>query len=166
MPESAVINKRISQCPATAADAALIEEIYFYTRNEEFSSLGWTEEQVKIFLKMQCEFQQKSYQLQFQKAESSIIFNNEQKIGRLIIERTENEIKLVDIALLPQFRNAGIGSKLIGDLIEEAKQCDKTITLQVAKSNTAALRLYLKFGFEITDENDLYISMKKNSREK
>lgn len=142
-----------------AGDAPLLEAVYFSTRSEEFAALGWPDEALAAFLKTQFEFQKSSYALQFPGAENSIIKCGEKPAGRLIVDRSEKEIRLVDIALLPEFRNLGIGGKIISNLIEEARSEKKTLTLQVLKSNEAAFRLYLRMGFGVTREDEIYVSM-------
>ena len=72
---------------------------------------------------------------------------------------TTGEIRLVDIAVLPEFRNQGIGSFALGRLLDEAKSKGKYVDLQVLKTNSPAIRLYERFGFENTGEDDLYLAM-------
>lgn len=153
--------ENISLVPVTEDDAELIEEIYYFTRNEEFAMLGWNDDQLKPFLKMQCDFQNKSYRMHFPNAEFSLVLLDDEKIGRMIVDRNENEIRLVDIAVLPQFRGKGIGSKLIEKLYSEAKEKSLPLSLQVEKNNNNAFRLYKKQGFEIVDESEIYFAMEK-----
>lgn len=161
MSESSQMKKSISLISVSDSDTELIEEIYFYTRNEEFAAIGWNDEQLKPFLKMQCDFQKKSYQMQYPNAEYSMILLEDKKVGRLIIDRAESEIRLVDIAILPEFRKLGIGSKLIENLIREAEKSNKIVGLQVEKNNQKAFALYQKLGFETVGDDGLYISMEK-----
>ncbi|MCD9187396.1 MAG: GNAT family N-acetyltransferase [Pyrinomonadaceae bacterium] len=155
------MRKNIVLVPVHESDGALVEEIYFYTRNEEFAATGWGDEQLKPFLKMQCDFQRQSYNMQFPTAEFSMIVFEDKKVGRLIVDRSEDEIRLVDIAILPEFRSLGIGGQLIGDLFIEAEKSNIPVGLQVEKNNQKAFRLYQKLGFEIVGEDDIYISMEK-----
>jgi len=155
------MRKAIRLISISDSDAELIEEIYFYTRNEEFAAIGWNDEQLKPFLKMQCDFQKKSYQMQYPNAEYSMILHEDKKVGRLIVDRSESEISLVDIAILPEFRKLGIGSQLIGNLIIEAQKSNKIVGLNVEKNNQKAFSLYKKLGFESVSEDDIYISMEK-----
>lgn len=161
MSDSSRMKKNIILTPVNESDGELIDEIYFYTRNEEFAATGWSDEQLKPFLKMQCDYQKQSYKMQFPNAEFSMILFENKKVGRLIVNRAEDEIRLVDIAILPEFRSLGIGSKIIGDLFLEAEKSNKPIGLQVEKNNQKAFHLYQKLGFEIVGENDMYISMEK-----
>lgn len=49
----------------------------------------------------------------------------------------------------PEYRRQGIARKLLTNIIEKS---NKFLSLNVAKSNYAALSLYLSFGFEVYEE--------------
>ena len=67
-------------------------------------------------------------------------------VGRLSVARWRDEIRIVDIALLPPSRNAGIGTAILRDLLAEAAVAHKPVRLHVEKVNSA-LRLYVRLGF-------------------
>ncbi|HZJ76208.1 MAG TPA: ribosomal protein S18-alanine N-acetyltransferase [Oscillospiraceae bacterium] len=59
-----------------------------------------------------------------------------------------DEAHITNIAIHPEYRGKGIGKKLVKGLIEETSKINiYKITLEVRRSNTAALALYRKFGF-------------------
>lgn len=150
---------KIILAPATEADLKFVENVYISTRIDEFAMIGWDEEQLRQFLAMQNNIQKQAYSHQFPDAENLIICLEKEKIGRLIVNRNTNELRLVDISLLPQFQNLGVGTKIIKDLLNEAKEKKLPLTLTVARNNPAAFRLYQKLGFQITGEDEMYISM-------
>lgn len=56
---------------------------------------------------------------------------------------------ITNIAVLPEFRKSGIGSKLLESVISYAKKhALSKLTLEVRASNTPAKSLYSKFGFK------------------
>ena len=147
---------------AREADEPFIRDVYISTRIDEFALLGWADAELRAFLGMQYDFQKRSYEMQFPAAENSIIKNGAGvRVGRLIVERKENEIRLVDVALLPEYRGGGIGGKIISDLIEEARRKKLPLTLQVLKTNEAAQRLYQRAGFAVMRADEIYLSMEK-----
>ncbi len=137
-------------------DAPFLEKLYFETRRDEFAQLGWDENQLATLLKMQFMTQTQSYRMQFPDARNLIIEADGAAVGRLI---ETDEIRLVDIAVLPEFRNQGIGSFVLRRLLKEAKNKAKPVNLQVLKTNIPAIRLYERFGFEKTGEDQLYLMM-------
>ncbi len=138
-------------------DISFFEELYFKTRRNEFIQINWDEIQLERFLRMQFNIQTQSYQMQFPEARISVIESGGTAVGRLI---TTNEIRLVDIAILPEARKHGFGSFVLNRLLDEARRKKKLVDLQVLKSNVAATCLYERFGFEKTGENELYFMMR------
>jgi microcystin-dependent protein len=60
------------------------------------------------------------------------------------------------IALLPEHRRAGIGTKLLRTLQNEARTAGKTLTIHVEKFNPA-LRLYQRLGFRQIEDKGVYL---------
>ncbi len=75
--------------------------------------------------------------------------NKDRIIGFAGIWIIVDEGHITNIAVHPDYRKNGIGSKLVNSLIENSKQwgCN-ALTLEVRASNIAAQRLYKKYGFE------------------
>lgn len=84
--------------------------LFARTRNEELKLLGWDEEQKAGFIRMQFNAQRQQYKFAFPNAENKIILLDGQAVGRILVNRSEDEIRLVDIAFLPEYRGGGIGS--------------------------------------------------------
>lgn len=149
----------------TENDSDFLEKVYFYTRKDEFAMLGWSDEQLAVFLKMQFQTQQQSYEMQFPKAEKLVIkiddYEEIKSIGQIIVDRNEREIRLVDISFLPEFRGIGSGTKVIGDLVAEAENKKLPLTLTVLHTNIGAFRLYKKLGFKVKSEDEIYILMER-----
>src|SRR5580692_3801599 len=98
---------------ATAADAAFCFSVYASTRADELAAWGWGAAQQEMFLKMQFTAQAASYRATFPEATNAIVLRGDRPVGTLIVNHTAGEIRLVDIALLPQHRGAGLGTEVI-----------------------------------------------------
>ncbi len=120
--------------------------------------VNWNTEQKDAFVRMQYNAQRQHYLTYYPQAEYSLILRDEQPIGRIIIERTAGEIRLMDIALLPEHRNGGIGTALVRDLVDEADRKQLPIELHV-EGNNPAMRLYERFGFRREEEQGVYWRM-------
>lgn len=60
-----------------------------------------------------------------------------------------NEGHITNIAVSEEFRNKGIGSKILSELIEVSKSKNtSSMTLEVRRNNESAKHLYKKYGFE------------------
>jgi ribosomal protein S18 acetylase RimI-like enzyme len=84
--------------------------------------------------------------------ETSIIVVDDKPAGRISVARSHMEYFLGIVELLPEAQGRGLGSAIMRDLQEEARQVRLPIRLQVIKANTAALRLYTRLGFRPTGE--------------
>jgi ribosomal protein S18 acetylase RimI-like enzyme len=151
--------------PVTPEDGRLLLEIYAGTRADELAQIPWSEAQREAFLGMQLTARDRSYRMYYAGLEDSIIIFNGQAVGRLLVVRGDEEFRLADIALLPDYRRAGIGTVIVKELMEEAGRERKPLRLQVEKSNAEALRLYGRLGFATTGENDTHFQMEHKREE-
>jgi GNAT superfamily N-acetyltransferase len=124
----------------------------------EVEAWGWPVDQQRAFLEQQFTAQHRSYAAQFPGADHDIILLGAQPIGRLFVHRTDREIRLVDIALLPEHRGGGRGTVLIRKLLEEATAERKPFRLRVAMDNPAR-RLYLRLGFKTHGDEGIHTEM-------
>lgn len=113
---------------------------------------------MQALMTMQFNAQGQQYDESYPQAQSAIILQNANPVGRMLVDRAESEITLIDIALLPEYQNAGTGSKLIEELLAEAVVAGKPVRLHVLKSNPAQ-RLYERFGFSRVGEQSMYFEM-------
>ncbi len=144
--------------PAAARDEPFMRALYASTRADEMALVPWTPEQKQAFLDMQFRAQRLSYLNEYPHAEYSIIEQSGQPAGRMIVDRSGEAILLMDIALLPQFRNRGIGTALLRELLHEADRARRPVRLHVEDFNPAK-RLYLRLGFAKTGTVGIYSEM-------
>lgn len=151
---------RLSLRDAEAADETVLTAIYAATRREELAALGWSEEQFEAFCRMQFALQTQAYKMQFPDAQSSVVELDGRAVGRLLVNRTASEIRLIDIAFLPDFRGLGAGTILIESLQHETEMAGKTLVLRVLTTNPSALRLYGRLGFAVVETNQTHLTMR------
>lgn len=132
-------------------------EVYASTRLEELEGFRWDDDQKQAFIRMQFLARERSQP----RVDNKIILLNGRPVGRLLVDRTETPIVLRDIAVLTAYRNAGIGSRLIQDLMTEAASAGKSIRLHVVASSPA-VRLYERLGFRGSgnEAGTAYLEMK------
>ncbi|HEV2802038.1 MAG TPA: GNAT family N-acetyltransferase [Pyrinomonadaceae bacterium] len=147
--------------PVEASDEDFLLRVYADSRAEEMRLVPWNDEQKLAFLRSQFEAQREQYQARFPDAEYSVILYREQPAGRLWIGRTDEQIRLLDIAILPEFQNRGIGATLLRKLLAESERTGLPLRHMVFKPNTAALRFYQRFGFKQIDDVGAYIHMER-----
>ena len=146
---------RIELRPATDADRPFLFAVYASTRTEELAVVPWTDEQKDAFLGMQFDAQDSWYHQMYPAGEFLVVVHDGVPVGRLYIDRSESEIRIIDIALLPEHRGHGIGSRLLADIFASADDAGLPIALRVEPWNPAK-RLYGRLGFELREQEGLY----------
>ncbi len=150
--------------PAQADDEAFLFVLYRSTRSAELAMLAEHPEQAEMFLRLQYHAQEQHYRAQSEAVEQQVILMDGQLIGRLLVLRLPDELRLADIALLPDWRNCGIGADLIGHLQAEAQQAGLPLRLHVAYGNPA-IRLYERLGFVTIHDTGSHQFMEWSKRE-
>jgi len=141
-------------------DESFIEKVYRSTREEELSHTHWPEEQKRAFIIMQSMAQEAEYRARFPNASFQLIFYKQKPAGRLYTWEGENEIRLIDITLLPEFRGKGIGGSLLNELINLSAKNRKKISLHVDPANMV-ISLYTRIGFVHINNNGRYHYMER-----
>jgi ribosomal protein S18 acetylase RimI-like enzyme len=159
MPQS---EQPISLRAATAADRDLLVEIFAGARDDlTLANLDRSQEQ--LLIEMQFRARENQYRLAYPNATTSIILEGDREFGSMIVNRGEHDIHLVDIALLPDKRDQGIGTYVLRTLLEEAVVGAKIVCLQVAVTNRA-IKFYERLGFSKIKDGGAYISMEWRPR--
>ena len=148
--------------PAGEADTEFLYVLYASTRADEMALVDWREQQKVEFLHMQFNAQHRFYHEQFGTARFDIIESNNAPIGRLYVDRRADEIRIIDIALLPEYRARGIGKELMQSLMEEASVGKQSVTIHV-EHNNPAMHLYQRLGFKHIRDEGVYFFMKWDS---
>jgi len=78
----------------------------------------------------------------------------------LYLDNSDHEIRIVDIALLPQFCGQGIGGKILKTILETGDQAHKAVSIHVEKNNPA-LNLYQRLGFQQQKDVGVYWFMSR-----
>jgi len=143
---------------ATEVDRPLLLALFRGVRRDQFLALGWPPAQLDQFLAQQFSAQERHYAAHYPGAEHSIILHQGNEVGRLYLYRSADEIRLVDIGLLPEQRNRGIGRQLLERIQAQAAAAALPLRLSVALDNPAQ-RLYRRLGFIPDADDGAYLSM-------
>jgi ribosomal protein S18 acetylase RimI-like enzyme len=146
--------------PATPDDREALVAIYRSTREEELALTGWDDSQKAAFIEMQFTAQDRSYRDANPDGRFLVILVDGEPVGRLYVARLADELRVVDLAILPSHRGLGIGSALLADVIAEAQAAGLPIRLHVEPWNPAR-RLYERLGFVTIDIRGFYEFMER-----
>lgn len=142
--------------PTVSSDAPFLLRVYAGTREEELAPLPWTPEQKAAFVEQQFQAQSAHYAEHYSEMRSDIILVDGRPAGRLLVMRWPEEIRIVDISLLPEHRGRSVGSRLLKDLQDEAAAAGKPLSIHVERFNRAR-GLYQRLGFVQKADKGVYL---------
>jgi ribosomal protein S18 acetylase RimI-like enzyme len=144
--------------PEVAEDEEFLARLYATTRDFELDLLPWGPEQKSAFLQSQFSLQRQHYRRHYPNAAFLIIESNGAQIGRMYVDRSESDILLMDIALMPRFRGKGLGGQLMAELLAEAGAAHKAVRIHVERNNPA-LHLYERLRFRVIEDKGVHYMM-------
>ncbi len=154
--ESAPMPYRLQR--ARPEHRALLQRIYACQREQELRGFGWSNEQCRLFLALQWRARNASYAAQYPDALDQIIVRYELPVGHLLTAETPHTLNLVDVALLPEYQNRGLGTRVLRDLQRACVSRGQTISLHVACDNRAR-ELYARLGFVAIEKDEIFTRM-------
>ena len=139
-------------------DEPFLRRLYASIREDELAVVPWDEETKEAFLRQQFDAQDAHYREHYDGATYDVIEVDGEPAGRLYVARWDDEIRIMDIALLPEYRGRGIGTQLLRALLDEGARTGKRVSIHVEKHNPA-LMLYERLGFEPAADRGVHILM-------
>ncbi len=152
---------KITLRPVTKNDFPFLKKLYRSTREPELDLTNWTELEKDAFIEFQFSAQHTHYSQAYDNAEFNIIEFYGCDAGRLYLWETEHQIRIMDIAVLQEYRNKGIGTFILTGLINTSEIRGKKLNIHV-EYNNPALSLYQRLGFKKTDDTGVYYFMERN----
>ena len=144
--------------PIRDDDEPFLLRVYASTREQELAPVPWSAEQKASFVAMQFAAQSAHYAEHYSGMTSDVVLVDGEPAGRLLVARWGEEIRIVDIALLAEYRGRGAGGELLAELMDEATEMGKRLSIHVERENRA-LGLYERLGFEPVGETGVYLRM-------
>jgi GNAT superfamily N-acetyltransferase len=142
---------RVGLRPTTPDDRAFLARVYASTREQELARVPFSAAEKAAFLEHQFEAQSRHYAQHYHDTSFDVIEVDGAPAGRLIVGRWKREIRVVDIALLPEHRGRGVGTRVLAPVLAEADARGVPTTIHVETLNPAQ-RLYRRLGFVPVDE--------------
>ena len=105
-------------------------------------------------------FQRGLFAKRWNPGDSRVIMMGEKAIGLIAVKHREDQVWIDEIQLGAAWRNQGIGTEILRELISSARRENKGLGLQVLKQNTKAKSLYEKLGFVVCGESETHHIMK------
>ncbi|MDX8400068.1 MAG: GNAT family N-acetyltransferase [Gallionellaceae bacterium] len=159
-----MINKDIAFMAITDKDIPFLMEVYASTREEEFKITDWPDAEKEAFIKMQFTFQHTQYMENYKNKEFSIIMYKGDQVGRLYLNRMEDDIRIVDITILTKHRGKGIGTPILQNILKEGAETNRCVTIHLEKFNPA-ITLYERLGFKKIADREVHHFMEWKNKD-
>ena len=140
-------------------DTAFLLSVFASTRSLELDVLAAQGQGPEAFVRMQFEAQSRHYKASYPSAEHSVVLVDGKPAGQLVVDRSGAEILVVDIALLPRFRNAGVGSALVAGLLDEADEAGLPVRCHVWQADDGARRFWERHGLVAQGVGGAHVAM-------
>ncbi|MGE3801483.1 MAG: hypothetical protein AB7H80_10710 [Candidatus Kapaibacterium sp.] len=152
----------ISLRPVAAPDESFLFELFGAIKERDLEHTKLTRPQRRHFIRSQYDARKKHYDKFFDDAEDSLILNEKKKIGRLILQRKEEEFRIIALEILPDYNGKGVYESIIQDIQAEAEEVGKPISVQVEQLG-GWFDMLSALGFEKTGETEAHYQMEWNS---
>lgn len=129
-------------------DKPFLQKLHHSTR-EDLRLIDGDPEFVEEIIEMQYRVQTEGYGDKFPNAMYFIIEKHHEPIGKATLDFGPNEIRLIDLAFLPEAKNHGFGKAILKSFQHCAEQAMTPLSLCVLSSNRAARKTYLSLGFVV-----------------
>jgi ribosomal protein S18 acetylase RimI-like enzyme len=149
--------------PATESDRDLLVRVYASTRADELALLPWDDATKAAFVTQQFAAQNAHFALHYSAGDQSVVQVGGVDAGRFAVLRSQGDIRVMDIAILPELRGRGVGERLLTDLLAEADATERTVSLHVAPHKPAR-RWYERLGFTVVREQDGDLYMQRQPK--
>jgi GNAT superfamily N-acetyltransferase len=145
------MKERVTRRSVQLADEAFLFELYASTRAHELELLPWNDDQRKSFLKMQFSAQNQDYRRRFPEGVHELLLCEGLPAGRLYVARSDKEIRILDISLMPEYRNQGLGGAIIRELLNEASETKRPVRIYLERDNPYR-SVFDQFGFACVED--------------
>ncbi|MBO9707848.1 MAG: GNAT family N-acetyltransferase [Caulobacter sp.] len=146
--------------PETEADAPFRLALFRASRGPGWDQTLIPPDLLTKIMEQQFHAQTQGYRAAFPDARLEIVMVEGVPAGRLATHRAPGVLHLIDIAVTPERRGQGVGGAILRDLMDEARAAGAPLTLEVARDNLDAQRLYHRLGFALAGASDTHLALR------
>ena len=120
----------------------------------------WDGATKRAFVEQQFDAQSDHYASEYAGARHDIITLAEtgEPVGRVYVNRSDEQIGILDVTVLSAYRRRGIGSAVVGALVEEARESGRTVRVHVEGFNPSQ-SFFLSRGFVVTEDDGINLCL-------
>ena len=140
--------------PCAASDDAFLYDVFCTTWASEVAALP-NQNLAQHVLRIQHIAQERRFATNYPNQQRFVLVEDGEPAGRLYLQSVGDTVHVVDLTLLPRFREQGIGSRVIRDLVAQCTADGRSIRLRVSRRNRGAIDLVNRLGFSLVSVDDL-----------
>jgi len=144
--------------PVGEADQEFLDELYFASREDLHQAVP-DAALLRQLIAMQHTTYKAGLRQNFPEAEYWVLQREGRPIGRVVVNRSPQDLRLLDLAIVPAARRAGAAKAVVRALQAAAALCMQPMTLAVGQANHPARNLYLRLGFTVQSEDHVLAQM-------
>lgn len=150
---------RFALRPEVETDKPFRLALFRTSRGPGWDQLPLPADMLARMMEQQFHAQTQGYRAAYPRARLEIVMVDGEPVGRLATDRDAEAVRLIDIAVIPERRGQGIGRAILRALMDEAAAAGTSVTLQVARDNLGAQRLYHRLGFALSAADETHLSL-------
>ena len=139
-------------------DQVFLDALYASSR-ADLLPIGTDAGFVDQLIRMQQRIQTMGFAQNYPDAQHWIVLKHDKAIGRLVVDASSTDVRLVDIVMLPEAQGGGVGTALMQAVQRFARERSLGMSLAVLTSNTHARNLYARCGFVVHRSDALFEHM-------
>jgi ribosomal protein S18 acetylase RimI-like enzyme len=137
----------LSTRPEAGKDEAFLFSLFESVKRPVLARMPVDDDMKARLLRMQFRAMTQSYRASCPTGAFQVVMMDDAPIGQLITDNADDRVYVVYVALLPPWRQRGIGSALMRALLNQAQALDLGCEATVAVDNIPSLRLWAGLGF-------------------
>jgi hypothetical protein len=141
--------------PVSSSDEPFLVELYASTRAEEMALVPWSNARKRAFLQTQFEAQNRYYRERYPNASFDLIKLNDCPAGRLYMAELADEIRIIDLAFLPEHFEPGVFVALIEEILQKGARVGKPVRIYLENYNPQT-ETFVRLGFQKIGEYGIY----------
>jgi len=138
----------------TEADDAFVYDVFSTTWESEVAALP-NQNLAQHVLRIQHIAQERRFASRYPDLQRYVVVQDGEPAGRLYIHESDSLLEVVDLTLMPRFRDHGVGTRIFHELFAYATREEQTVVLRVERRNERATLLYSQLGFDLVTVDDL-----------
>jgi len=148
------LGRRTFLRPCEPSDDAFLYDVFATTWASEVAALP-NQKLAQHVLRIQHIAQERRFATRYPGHRRLVVLHGHQRAGRLYLFEAESSLHVVDVTLMPKFRDQGIGTRILHHLMAEATRDGNTVSVGVPRTNKRATGLCAALGFQLVSVDDL-----------